>query len=219
MTFDVTYVLVRAQLQCPLSDTPNVDDDPFRNITRRRRIAFEERQLRPADPEIVEDLSDSLHNLFRPRRTMKLIGADQLKELDVHAVDMNREIEKVFTKYETFFGMNGLGKTDPDDEAEIETNEHKRMKANVPRQYIGDAALEAIWPDPTDRSKSYEQLQDRIIKKLKPKVSETLVRGQFFRSVMTEGQTSRDFLQELWQAIRRTSCTNRDISSFPSSHA
>ena len=48
------------------------------------------------------------------------------------------------------------------------------------------------------------------MEKLKPKVSETLVRGQFFRSVMTEGQTSRDFLQQLWQGIRRTSCTNRE---------
>ena len=27
---------------------------------------------------------------------------------------------------------------------------------------------------------------------------------------MTEGQTSRDFLQQLWQAIRRTSCTNKE---------
>ena len=106
---------------------------------------------------------------------MKLIGSDGLNELDFRDVDMQRELEKVFTKYEDFFEMNGMVKSDPNNNKEVETATQVRLKAKVLRQYIRDAALEVIWLDPADRTKIYEQLRDKIIKKLKPKVTETLV--------------------------------------------
>ena len=151
-----------------LTDNNSVVEDPYRNVARRkpRTQPLNTPVLAPKlntpvePPELPDDVGESFHLLFKKPIKMKLIGADRLKEIDIHAVDMTRELEKIFTKYETFFEMNRLGKTDSEDEEEVETKEHKRMKANVLRQYIGDAALEAIWPDPTDRTETYEELRE-----------------------------------------------------------
>ena len=119
------------------------NNDSFRNVVRRKpRRPLQAtstcneklpQQQPPEPPEVPDDLGDSLHQLFRKRITTKLIGADRLKELEVHTVDMQRELEKVFTKYETIFEMNGISKEDPEDETEVETTEHVRIKANVLR--------------------------------------------------------------------------------------
>jgi transposase InsO family protein len=130
----------------------------------------------------------------------RLVGTDKLPELNVHAVDMAKELDRVFEKYQNFFVLNALaGRTTADEET---------LKATVLRQYIGDAAMDAIRPMAAD--KTYEELRDALIRKYKPAYSEVYVRSQFFRCTMTEGQTSRDFLLQCWQAIRRTSCVDEN---------
>jgi hypothetical protein len=112
---------------------------------------------------------------------------------------MAKELDRVFEKYANFFVLNGLAGNN-------RTADDEMLRATVLRQYIGDAAMDTIRP--TADNKTYEELRDALIAKYKPAYSETHVRSQFFRCTMTEGQTSRDFLLQCWQAIRRTSCAD-----------
>jgi hypothetical protein len=57
-----------------------------------------------------------------------------------------------------------------------------------------------------DITKSYDKIKKAITDKFRPAYSELLLRQQFHRCTMTKGQSSRDFLQSLWDAIRQTSC-------------
>jgi transposase InsO family protein len=147
----------------------------------------------------VHDLS----GLFREQVSMarRLVGTDKLPELNVRAIDMAKELDRVFERYANFFVLNGLAGNN-------RTAEDETLRATVLRQYIGDAAMDTIRP--TAANKTYEELRDALIAKYKPAYSETHVRSQFFRCTMTEGQTSRDFLLQCWQAIRRTSCADEN---------
>ena len=60
------------------------------------------------------DYLESLHFLFYPKLAMppKLIGMDRLKEFDVKAVNMGRELERGFSKHKNFFELNEVGQPD-----------------------------------------------------------------------------------------------------------
>jgi hypothetical protein len=134
----------------------------------------------------------------------KLIDVGKLPELNVKAPHMVYELERVFDKYDNCFDMNEVGTSTPP------TVEHIKLKASILRQYIRDDALAAIWPLGSDCTKTYEELKQAIEAKFKPAYSETLLRTQFIRCMMTDGQSSRDCMQALWSAIRRTSCHQDD---------
>ena len=70
--------------------------------------------------------------------------------------------------------------------------------------------LDAIHPVDTDGLKTYDEIKTAVEAKFKLTYSETLLRGQFFHCVMTAEQSSRDFMQECWKSIRRTSCSTAD---------
>ncbi len=162
-------------------------------------------ETHPLAPRVIHDLSDvhDLSGLFREQVSMarRLVGTDKLPELNVRAIDMAKELDRVFERYANFFVLNGLAGNN-------RTAEDETLRATVLRQYIGDAAMDTIRP--TAANKTYEELRDALIAKYKPAYSETHVRSQFFRCTMTEGQTSRDFLLQCWQAIRRTSCADEN---------
>ncbi len=157
-------------------------------------------QARPPPPPVqpannVQSVRDS-DEMAAP----KLIGASTLPELNVKAVDMAYKLQRVFDKFENLFKINRLTNS-ADDE---------KLKAGLVRQYIGDAALAAIHPTGRDRTKTYEELKAAIQKKFQPVYNELMLRAQFVRCTMSKNQTSRDFLQTLWEAICRTSCKDEE---------
>jgi hypothetical protein len=96
-----------------------------------------------------------------------------------------------------------------------DADEDARFKANILRQYIGDDALAAIRPIGTDRTKTYDEIKDAIIARFWPAYSKLLLRQQFTCYTMSDGQSSREFLQTLlWEAIRRTSCMDDKEQMF-----
>jgi transposase InsO family protein len=134
----------------------------------------------------------------------RLVGTDTLPKINVKATDLKRELESVFDAYENFFTLNRLA----DDNLVATSVDNGKLMASLLRQYIGRDTLDAIHPDGRDRTKSYNDLKTAIEAKFRPTYSERLIRNQFFQCTMLEGQTSRAFLQQCWEAIRRTSCTD-----------
>jgi hypothetical protein len=159
---------------------------------------------------MFQDSSDKVHDLNSSLETEndltmahKLIGMEKLPELNTKAHDMRSELTRVFNKYQTVFEMNRVGTGNQSSAEDVQ------LKASVLRQYIGDAALDAIHPTGRDRTKTYEENQEikaAIEQRFRPAYSEHVVRAQFVRTTMMEGQTSRDFLQACWEGIRRTCC-------------
>ncbi len=88
------------------------------------------------------------------------------------------------------------------------------LKASVLRQNIGDDALAAIRPVGADRTKTYEEIKAPIVARFQPAYSELLLHQQFTRCTMAESQSSREVLQTLWEAIRRTSCKDAEEQLF-----
>ncbi len=157
-------------------------------------------QAAPDAQPVHESSSDTedtdIDNVMAP----KLVGTGTLPELDVKAVYMAYELQRVFDKFENFFEINRLTNSDDD----------VKLKAGLLRQYTGDANLAAINPIGRDRTKTYEELKAAIEKKFQPVYNKLMLRAQFVRCTMGENQSSRDFLQTLWKAIRHTSCQDAD---------
>ncbi len=188
-----------------------------RNVSRRPRRSFAHYvnlahlfdgvPVEPDIPNIDSFFSVSVNRpLFSIMPPPRLIGTDTLPKLNVRAQDMKRELDRVFGKYENFFALNGLA-----DNATVPTSDdNATLMASIFRQYLGDDALDAIHPIGIDRTKTYAEVKTALIAKFKPSYSEFHLRTQFMRCTMLDGQTSRDFLQVLWDAIRRTSCADPD---------
>jgi hypothetical protein len=151
--------------------------------------------------------------------TPRLIGTNTLPQLNVKATDMKRELESVFDKYENFFALNNIKS------GASKTAQEKDLKASLLRQYIGDPAMDAIYPLGRDRTKTYEEIKKAIEDRYRPTYANTLVRSQFIWSMMHKGQSSCDFLQSLWEGIRKTSCTDPNeqlswvLTCFTSRHS
>ncbi len=149
----------------------------------------------------------------------RLVDTNTLPQLNVKATNMNRELERAFDKCENFFTLNyiksGAG----------ETAAERELKASILRQYIGDAAMDAIYPMGRDHTKTYKELKKAIEDRFCPTYADTLVRNQFIPCAMRDGQSSRDFLQSLWEGIRKTSCSDVNeqlrwvLTCFTSRHA
>ncbi len=149
----------------------------------------------------------------------RLVGTDTLPKLNVKAADMKRELEQAFDKYENFFTLNYIKS------GAAVTATEREVKASILQQYIGDAAMDGIYPSGRDHTKTYEELKKAIKDRFRPTYANTLLRSQFICSTMREGQSSRDFLQSLWEGIRKTSCTDADeqlrwaLTCFTSRHS
>ncbi len=202
----------------PVSQPHRVQD---RNVSRRRQrddllLARRHNIDLPAAQQLraqrsqnrASDFIPNLVNLFPVQSSTmavpRLVGTDTLPKLNVKATDLKRELESVFDAYENFFVLNRLA----DDTITATSVDNGKLMAALLRQYIGRDALDAIHPDGRDRTKSYADLKAAIEGKFRPTYSERLICNQFFQCTMHEGQTSRAFLQQCWEAIRRTSCTD-----------
>ncbi len=153
----------------------------------------------------ASDFIPNLAHLFSSTMALpRLVGTDTLPKINVKATDLKRELESVFDAYENFFVLNRLA----DDNLTATSADNGKLMAAILRQYIGRDTLDAIHPDGRDRTKSYADLKAAIEGKFRPTYSERLIRNQFFQCTMQEGQTSRAFLQQCWEAIRRTSCAD-----------
>jgi hypothetical protein len=161
-------------------------------------------QNRQSTLDFIPELDYLFPSAISAMALPRLVGTDTLPKINVKATDLKRELESVFDAYENFFTLNRLA----DDNLVATSVDNGKLMASLLRQYIGRDTLDAIHPLGRDRTQSYTDLKTAIEAKFRPTYSERLIRNQFFQCTMLEGQTSRAFLQQCWEAIRRTSCTD-----------
>lgn len=192
--------------------------DAIRGLEQLADAEFSTDSLEDSDGEL-ESESDS-NSDGDSRKVSKMSGSPRkvtgeriLEKINVKSEELKLHLDSYFKRFDNFFKINNF----KDDEGPL--------KLQYLEAYMGEEVEKRLTAVPDSERTTYEDLKKAIYARLIIPQADAVARGEFFRAVMEPGQTSRDFQDMLWVAIRKTDCKDPKeqeksvLAAFTSRHA